>query len=302
MKDINVQANNKINLVGKLLDVEFGQGTLSDNRPYERATVTVRVTQTYEGKTETSEVPVSIFATQYTSTGKANPAFKNIQDLKTMKTAQNVGIDNADTVRMTGLSLQENNFVSRTGVLINGWQIRGSFINVVKAPEVASFEIQIYVMSMTDEVDRDGELTGRMILKGGIVQYGGKLDVVEFIVDDPDKIDYIQRNWGENKTVTVRGRIRVTSEEVTSAGNSSWGEDIPEEQTTKFVRELIILTGDDVPVDDEFGYNPVEIKKAFNDRKARIEQLQINARQKATKQGAMDANKAGTSNKSYDWE
>ena len=300
MKSIQTQATNKINLAGTLMDVTFGDGKLSDGRPYQRATVTVRVTQTYGGKTETSDIQRSMFATEFTSTGKPNPAWKSINDLKLMKTAQNVGVDNASHVRCTGDSLQENNFVSRTGQLINGWQIRGSFINEAKVADVASFVTDIYIMSKEPELDREGEDTGRLVIKGGIVQYGGKLDVVDFIVESPDTVEYISRNWEVNGTVTVKGRIRVLSqeEEVQSSG---WGEDVPE-TTTRFVRELIITTGDDECKEEDFAYDPVEIKKAFNERKAAIEQLQINARATAPKQGAGSANAADASSKKYDWE
>ena len=300
MKSIQIQANNKINLAGKLMDVTFGEGKLSDGRPYQRATITVRVTQSYGGKEETSDIQQGMFATEFTSTGKPNPAWKSLNDLKLMKTAQNVGIDNASHVRCTGTSLQENNFVSRNGQLINGWQLRGSFINEAKVADVASFVTDIFIMDMRDEVNREGETTGRLIIKGGIVQYGGKLDVVEFIVEAPDTVEYISRNWEINGTVTVKGRIRVLSqeEEVQSSG---WGEDVPE-TTTRFVRELIITTGDDECKEEDFAYDPVEIKKAFNERKAAIEQMQINARTTAPKQGAGSANSAEASSKKSDWE
>lgn len=299
MKSIQIQAGNKLNLAGKLMDVSFGDGKLSDGRPYQRATVTVRVTQAYGGKEETSDIQVGMFATEFTSTGKQNPAWKSLNDLKLMKTAQNVGIDNASHVRLTGATLQENNFVSRSGQLINGWQIRGSFINEAKTADVASFVTDIFIMDMHDEVKND-DTTGRLIVKGGIVQYGGKLDVIEFIVEQPDTVEYISRNWEVNGTVTIKGRIRVLSqeEEVQSSG---WGEDVPD-TTTRFVRELIITTGDDECKEEDFAYDPVEIKKAFNERKAAIEQLQINARATAPKQGAGSANSAEASAKKYDWE
>ena len=155
-------------------------------------------------------------------------------------------------------------------------------------------------MKMDDELDREGVPTGRLKIQGGIVQYGGKLDVVDFIVESPDTVEYISRNWEVNGTVTVKGRIRVLSqeEEVQSSG---WGEDVPE-TTTRFVRELIITTGDDECKEEDFAYDPVEIKKAFNERKAAIEQLQINARATAPKQGAGSANAADASSKKYDWE
>lgn len=299
-KSISIQAPNKINLAGTLMDVTFGNGSLSDGRPYQRATVTIRVTQTYGGKEETSDIQVGMFATEYTSTGKQNPAWKSLNDLKLMRTAQNVGIDGASHVRLTGATLQENNFISRTGQLINGWQIRGSFINEAKVSDVASFATDIFIMSMDEEVDREGDTTGRLKIRGGIVQYGGKLDVVDFIVEAPDTVEYISRNWETNGTVNVRGRIRVLSqeEEIQSSG---WGEDVPD-TTTKFVRELIITTGDDQPKEEDFAYDPVEIKKAFNERKAAIEQMQINARKTAPGQGAGSANSAESTSKKYDWE
>lgn len=301
MKGINIQSTNKLNLAGKLLDVSFGEGKLSDGRHYERATVTIRVTQTYNGKEETSEIPIGMFATEYTSTGKPNPAMKSLHDLKEMNTAQNVGIDAAANVRLTGASLQENNFVSRNGQLINGWQIRGSFINAANVSDVASFVTDIFIMDMHDEVDRDGDPTGRLVVRGGIVQYGGRLDVVDFIVEGSDKVEYISRNWEVNSTVTVKGRIRVTSVEEAPSAGTGWGEDIPE-TTTRYVRELVITTGDDGPKEEDLAYDPVEIKRAFNERKAMIEQLQINARTMQSKQGAGSANAASTTSNKYSWE
>ena len=292
-KSISIQAGNKINLAGILMDVAPGEGNLNDGRHYKRATVTVRVTQTYGGKTETSDIQVGMFATEFTSTGKPNPAWKSLKDLELMKTAQKCGVENASHVRLTGATLQENNFVSRTGNLINGWQIRGSFVNEAKVSDIASFSTDIYIMKMVDEVDREGDTTGRLKIQGGIVQYGGKLDVVDFIVEAPDAVKYISDNWTENTTVNVKGRIRVLSqeEEVQSSG---WGEEVPE-TTTRFVRELIITAGDDEPKEEDFAYDPAEIKKAFIERKAAIEQMQINARNSAPKQGAGSANAPETS-------
>lgn len=296
MKEITVQAQNKVNINGKLLDVTTGSGTLSDGRAYERANLTVRVQQSYGGRDEVSEIPVSMFASQFTTRGTPNPAYKSLQDLKTFKTAQDVGFDDADTVRLTGCSLRENAFVSKSGQLINGWQINTSFINKTTMQDTATFVIDIFIMDMHDEVDRDGDSTGRLIIKGGIVQYGGKLDVVEFIVEGPEQVDYIQRNWNINDTVTAKGRVRVTSVEVKDSGkNSSWGEDIPD-TTTRFIRELIIVSGDDEGKEEEFAYDPTDIKKAFNVRKANIEQLQMDAKK------ASSSKPAQASSSKYNWE
>ena len=293
MKNVTEQALNQINIVGKLLDVTFRNGTLSDGRAYESANMTIRVTQTYGGQEEVSEIPVSMFASKYTLANKLNPGYDQIQALKEMKTAQNVGIDAADTVRISRANIRENNFVGRNGILVNGWQINTSFIGKGSAQEAATFNMDIFIMDMRPEEDREGEPTGRLIIKGGIVQYNGALDVLTFIVEQPEAVEYIERNWNPNDTVNIRGRVRVAvSEEKVSGADSSWGEDIPE-TATRTVRELIITKGSDSPKDEEFAYDPVEIKKAFNARKAKLEQMQLDATNKP-------AAKPATSK--YNWE
>ena len=278
MKTMMDQSTNQINVTGKLLDTVFRSGTLSDGRAYESANMTVRVVQTYGGRQQISDIPVSMFAAKYTLQNKLNSGFEQLQELKTFKTAQNVGVDEADMVRISRGTLKENNFVTRSGQLVHGWQINTSFISHGNSTDVASFSEDIFIMDMHPELNREDEPTGRLIIKGGIVQYGGNLDVLDFIVENPNTVDYIERNWNINDTVNVRGRIRVTViEDKASGGHSSWGEDIPE-TSARTVRELIITTGDDEPRDEEFAYDPAEIKKAFNARKAKIEQMQIDAK------------------------
>lgn len=300
MREITVQANNNINIVGKLLSATFGDGTMSDGRRYERASLTVRVNQKIENNLETDEIPVSIFAAQFTKTGKPNPMYENIQRLKDMKTIQNVGIDNADWIRLSKANLQENPFVARNGQFYNGWQIRGAFCGKAsESPtEIASFAADLFVLDMRDEVNSEGDTTGRLIVKGGLVQYGGALDVLEFVVEDPTKIDFIQRTWEVNNTVGVVGRIRVTTkEDHHPAATSSWGE-VLEEDTTRLVRELVITGGAQEPYEEEFAYDSADIKKAFNIRKAKIEQMQIDARNGANKTTQTSTKKAAK----YDWE
>lgn len=296
MKNIMEQAMNKVNVVGKLIEAAVYDGTLKDGRRYLRSNLVVRVTQTYGGREETSEVPISMFAAQFTNDNRPNPGYAQIQNLSEMKSAQNYGFDNADTVRISGANLRENNFVAKSGQLVNSWQISTSFINTAKGPDIASFAMDIFIMDMSRETDRDGDETGRLVVKGGIVQYGGRLDVLEFIVENPEAVDFIERNWNINDTVNVKGRIRVTTrEEKGSGASSSWGEDIPD-TTTRTIRELIITTGNDEGKEEEFAYDPVDIKKAFNVRKANLEQMQIDAKSAATKKP-----EATVANK-YSWE
>lgn len=284
-KTIETQAQNKVNVVGKLVDVNFRSGKTSENKDWESASMTVRVEQTYGGRTEVSDVPVSMFVSKYTKTGAINSGWTQFQDFKNYKTVQNVGFDEATTVRISGANLRENNFVSRSGQLINGWQINTSFIGATtNMSDNASFVLDIYITDMLPETDRNGEETGRLLIKGAVVQYGSSLDVLNFIVEQPDAVDFIQRNWNVNDTVTIKGRIRVTTTEEKPV-QASWGEDVPE-TSVRTVRELIITTGDDCGKDEEEAYDGADIKKLYQARKARLEQMQIEAQHKNANAGA----------------
>ena len=283
-KVINTQgqnATNIVNIVGKLMDVTFRTGKTTAGDEYESANMTIRVQQTYGGRTEVEEVPVSMFAQKYTKkTGGLNPGWTQIQDLKNFKTAQNVGIDEATVVRVSGASIQENNFMSRNGTLVNTWQINASFVGVANnLADTASFSVDIYINDVIDEMDRNGEPTGRLVVQSGLVQYGGKLDVLNFIVEAPDNVNFVRANWHSQDTLNVKGRIRVTTNEEAATSTSSWGEDIPE-STVRTVRELIITTGDDCGREEDFAYSPEDIFKLGQARKARLEQLRINAEAK----------------------
>lgn len=298
MRDLTTQATNKLNIVGKLLDATFREGETKDHKPYESCNFTVRVTQQVNGVQETSEIPVSIFASKYTRDGKPHPGYKNIQEMKDYKTVQDYGEAEASMVRMTSATVRENNYVSRTKQLINGWQINTSFINEGGKNEIASFNIDIYIMDMKPEEDRNEEETGRLIIKGAVVQYGGVLDILEFVVEGADQVEYIKRNWEIKTTVNVGGRIRVTSQEEKKASSEgSWGEELPE-TSTRMVRELVITRGSDEPFEEEFAYSEQEIRKGFNARKARLEQMQIDAKNSATTKSAP----ATGASKSYSWE
>lgn len=285
MKTINEQASNVVDIVGKVVSVSTRSGKTSAGKPYESVNLIVRVEENIEGQKGISEIPISFFASQYTNTGKINPVYETVQKLKGLKTIETFGVNGAESVHISRANLQENYYVAKSGQLVDGWQLRGSFCNSVKdtAPQAAKFNVDLFILGMRDEETKEGDLTGRMIVKGAIVQYGGNLDVIEFIVEDPEKVNYLQRNWEENQTVHVCGRIRYTVSEVQKpVETSSWGETMSE-TSSRTIRELIITGGNDNPFEEDMAYDPVEIKKAFNVRKAKMEQKQVEAKNTAPK-------------------
>ena len=287
MRDLTIQSANQITVIGKLLECDIKEGMTKANKPYARADLTVRVTQTYGGKEETSEITLPFFSCKYTNAGKSNPAYEEIMKFKSLRTAASAGIDNADVIRVggkSGGSIEENFYMNRnTGKLSDIWRLSCSFTSRANEAmgEIASWSADIFILDIKEEFDSNEEPTGRVIVRGGIVQYGGRLDVLNFIIEDPNAADYFTRNYAVNDTINACGRIRMTSKEVQKASSkeSSWGEDLFTTTTTRHVNELI-LTGAKPSYNtdnEDMAYDPVEIKKGFNARKARMEQAQLDA-------------------------
>ena len=305
-KNVSVQATDNVTIVGTLMSLILREGqSKSSGAPYRSGAANIRVNQTYLGKTEVSEIPVNFIAMKFKKDGTINPAYENIGVLSNMKTAQNVGQSDAARVKIGGKSgnINENMFAAPNNPenVVSSWRINANFFNEVDARmdtgDCATFNMDIFIMNMEHETTKEGEETGRLKIRGGVVQYGKKLDCIDFYVEDTSAIDFIERNWEVNTTVNVQGRIRYTSEVEEYHSASSWGEDIPH-STTKQKKELIITTGSDSPFDEDDGYAPEDIKVLNQDRLNRKEQIKIDAKNKAAK----PAPAAAAPSTGYGWE
>ena len=309
-KSIDMQSTNTATVTGTLLDVAVREmETKADKKPFRSANVTLRVNQTYGGKSEVSEIPISMIAMKFKKDGTINPAYDNLGSLKTdYQSAQQVGDVAASRLRFSGRSvnLRENMFADSRDPenVISNWQINATFFNEVRgngdtnvsSADCATFNVDIYIMAMNREMTTEGEETGRLKIRGGVVQYGRKLDCFDFYVEDPSAVEYIDRNWSINDTVNAMGRIRYSSETVTYESQNTWGEAIPR-TSTRTKRELIITQGSDFAFEEDKAYSPDDIRVLNADRNQRKEQLKIDARNKKQQKKAAAPVSSG-----YEWE
>lgn len=281
MRDIKMQMKNVITLSGKPVSVTVTEGKTSPEKggkPYARASMVIRSTQVFNGKEEVSETPVSFFQMKYKSDGQDNPLYDQVKALENLKTIQNYGLDAADTVFINRGSIKENIYATRnSGALVYSWQITAPYVNRTSSADQATFYMEIFILDISEETNRDGDVTGRLKVRGAVRQYGDKLDVMDFFVERQSTIDHIKEEFENNQTAWVKGFIRcgVREEINTNASEDDWGEDIPSVDTTP-VHELIITIGG--AYDEDFGYDPADIRKLYNVRKAYIEQLEQDAK------------------------
>ena len=259
--------------------------------------IKIQVNQEINGESVTLEVPVHMFASEYTNKGAKNPAYQSIERVMNeyVSIAAAGGAANADRVRITNGKVTMNEYYGRDGQLISFPRITASFVNKVKADEMkpcATFTTNFVVAKKINEVDREGIETGRYKVTGIVPQFGGRVDVIEFVTSNKNVISAINQYWNENDTVSAQGRLNFSSKTETVVKEVDFGE--PQETTrTISVSELVITGGSSTPLDGDFAYDMSDIQSALADRKQRLEESKnkSNATRKAPQPntaGALD--------------
>jgi hypothetical protein len=292
------QAENKVYIEGILAEVDIKEGSFvrdGSNVDYISGDIKVKVSQELNGETKDIEVPVNMYATKLTKKGTPNPAYKSIKALTTDFTsiAAAGGEAGADRVRLTG-DLVENAFPGRNGDITSYPRVRASFVNKINASDCtpkATFTIELVVASKNPEVDKDGVETGRYVVKGIVPQYGGKVDVMDFIGMSKGVVDALSKYWTVGETFRAQGKLNFTSTTRTVTTEVDFGE--PDVKTyTSHVSELVITGGSQTPLEGDFAFDGNEIKAALAQRKQRLED-QKNRTPKSPATPTFDSNDLG---------
>ena len=259
------QSTNVVNVQGILNEVGIEERTDSSGRKYISGRVTLLVDQAIYGDVEHNEVQVSAFSYELTKAGKINPSYaslKKLLDEGVSVAAVGGEVDKADKYRVSGADLRTNEFDSRDGRHIVYPEVRASFFSKVTGgfEPTATFEQEIYILDMHPEEKNDEE-TGRFIVKGAVVGYNDRVDIIDYIIENPQAIEYIRNNWGECVTVHVTGKIRAAVTKVTRTDSANIGFGEPITRTYDRVVKEYVITAGSPPIDD--GFDPEEMATAI---------------------------------------
>ena len=277
---------NVVEIEGILSEIDIQYGSFKKNGADVKSiggVIKVRVNQEINKVPTELEVPVHLFASQYTNAGAVNPAFTSIE--KVMNTYTSIAasdIDSADRVRLKG-SIQMNEYYGQDGKLKSFPRISASFVSKINKEDCkpdASFSVILFVGNKGFETDADGVETNKYKVTGIIPQYGGKADVVPFIAVNKGVIDGISNYWNTGDTVKASGKLNFTSKTEVQTIEVDFGE--PQQKTrTISVSELIITGGSQSPLEGDFAINGDDIQAALEERKTRLATLKDKASGKA---------------------
>lgn len=272
------QAENKVFIEGILSEIDIVERTYTKDGVQNNALagqIKVRVEQKINGVDKILEIPVHVFVNEMTKKGTKNPAYESIDTVRRefISIASGAGVEGADRIRISGASIQMNEYWADENRLSSYPRINASFVQRVKRDEFtpkAQFSTELVVSKMVNEVDKDGVETGRLKVEGILPQYGGRVDVVPFIAENPNVVDAISQYWQPKDTVKVSGKLNFSSTVEIYTEEQGFGEPIEKKRTIN-VSELVITGGSQTPLEGDFAFNEEEIKNALAERKARLE-------------------------------
>lgn len=272
------QAENRVKIEGILNEIDIKPITYKKNGQDVEAisgTITVKVNQTISGNEKELMIPIHMFAGKITNKGTPNPAFESIKKVANdfVSIAAAGDEDKADRVRITGASIRMNEYYAADGHLVSFPRVNASFVNRIPKNECkseATFTMEFAVAKKTEELDRNGEPTGRYRIDAILPQYGGRVDVVPLYAESKGVIDAVSTYWEIGDTVKANGRLDFSSTTETTYEEVDFGEPIEKIRTVN-KSDLIITGGSQEPLDGDFAFVKADLDEALAERKAHLE-------------------------------
>jgi hypothetical protein len=283
-----IKDGNVVKIEGILSEVDLEYKDFTKNGSTSKAiggVIKVRVDTAVNGKDTTLEIPVHMFAAQFTNAGAPNPAYESIARIKEEYVSIAASdIDHADRVRITKGSINMNEYYGQDGRLISFPRVNASFVSKIKREECkpkAEFTVTFMVGKAGFELDKDGVETNKYKITGMVPQYGGKVDVIPFFAYNEGVIDAVSNYWNEGDTVKATGKLNFTSETKEVEVKVDFGEPSVETRTYS-ISELVITGGSSTPLEGEFAINYDDVKTALEERKTRLAESKDKAANKGT--------------------
>ncbi len=270
------EAQNVVNVEGILMENRLDQRD-KDGKDYIAGDLLVKTA-------EDNIVAVNFFSFSVKRDGGQNQIYKSLSTVKdNYKSAAKFGPEDADKIRINGGRIESNEFYAANGRLINTFRIRSNFVNRVSGefnPGI-DFQVETYLQGIIEEIVNE-EPTGRLMVKGIVPMYGGKISVLTLFVEDTGGIKYIEDNYTVGDTVKLAGTINNTIQVIEKTEEMEFGDDI----VTSFERvkrELIINRGSK-PY-DENKFEVGAIKQAMAQREVYLNNLKSKSEQTAVTGG-----------------
>lgn len=267
LKDVLREAQNTVTIAGvlKTMNLEIKE------KDGKRAIAGTLEIETGENDSQT----VRVYASEFTKAGAESKAWAGMKTVMETYKSQATHGEEADVVVVTGGKIGVNDYKGRDGQMKESVQISANFINRARnAEELAMREakatVEMFITSIINEVNREGDETGRAIVRGLVPVYGGKVIPLELVVEAGKKAEYVTSNYERGNTILAHIKLVNTIKLTRVEQEVDFGD--PEVKLFKeFVNEMVLTGGKKYEEEDVKAFDVAIIKKAMTEREAMLE-------------------------------
>ena len=281
------QALNKVEVTGVVKEHKLNSGK-GDNGKYINGSLVVKAG-------EFTEVTFKVFVQETNSKGKVKKTYENLKKILDgdFKTMAETSEQEAVKVRIWGNEGFTPQFKEEIYMPEGANEVKTllsldlGFGNVTIDEKItpddykATFDVEMFVQSVEEELNKDDEETGRVVVKGWTPVYGGSvipLTIVAGIVEDEegefDFAEEVRSNIDPESTINFWGDIdfKVIIEKKSKGG--SMGRAKTEEKRA-YVHDLVAIGANFVEGDNE--YTIEDIQQATVERENKIQEVKNKA-------------------------
>lgn len=260
------QASAKISVVGTVSDMDLSVQKDDKGAEYIGGYLTVKTS-------DKNFARFNVRVNKLKKDGGENSTYAGIQTvMNEYKSISKHGEEEADRVSVTGdISPYTNPQTGNTSV---GY--RSNFFNRYKGDNFegdkkSEFAIELFVSQIIDEVDKEGEETGRKLVKGWLPTYNG-IEPITLVAEDKDVVSGLDE-YEAGQTVTFYGEAINNSIKIVKEIPVKLGK--PRQEISYENRNELVITGATEPYDEgcPMGepYEIEAIKKAIQERQNALE-------------------------------
>ena len=257
---------NKIELVGKVVEIESREGSTKKSIPYVSGTIKVQTAPD-------NIISVDYFAQKINAQGAESPLYKSLQTVsKEYKTIATHGAEEADIIKIDSAQLNENIFSPDGKSIIRGFKVTSNFFNRKKEDVQNKFTIEGIFLSARDEI-KDDIPTGTLIVSLLHLGYKNAPHVLDFSVSNPAGVQYIKNTLSEGQLLKLSGNVIVFEDVKEKVEAAAFGDPLVS-YTRVTTRKLEVLSAG-APVDGSL--SPTEIQTILATRESNIKQIKEDA-------------------------
>lgn len=246
-------------------------------------------------------ITFSVYVSEKKNDGNENPAYKGMKTImEEYKSVATAGREAATKVFVSEKSGQfrPNSYVGRDKQVSVSARFQSMFFNEYKGSledfePYAKFEIEMVIASMVPETDKEGEETGRVVVKGWMPTYSG-IEPVTLVATD-ETAGALLDDYAPNNTVKFFGDIVNSRAVIDETIPVKIGK--PKVRKKTIYKNEMIITGASEPYGEDSDFPTPEpydleaVRKAITDREMKLDEEVKKAKEA---EGKVNAPKART--------